>query len=208
MIMRATQKNRISGAVTSIVGRIERVRDPVDFSFGPAERRERPEPRREPGVEHVLVLPHRRRRTCGHVATSSRLTMTLLGASHSSQYHTGMRWPHQSCREMFQSRMFSSQLTYTASQRSGRMRIAPSRTASSAGLGERLHLHEPLVGQARLDHRVAAVAVPHRVLCAARPSRARPTRLEHLRRSARAPRTGRARAARRARGRPRRAPRP
>ena len=34
---------------------------------------------------------------------------------------------------MFQSRMFSIQLTYTASQRSGRMRIAPVRTAASAG---------------------------------------------------------------------------
>ena len=35
---------------------------------------------------------------------------------------------------MFQSRMPSIQFTYTASQRSGRMRTVPSRTASSAGL--------------------------------------------------------------------------
>ncbi len=34
---------------------------------------------------------------------------------------------------MFQSRMPSSQFTYTACQRSGAMRIVPSRTASSAG---------------------------------------------------------------------------
>ena len=26
----------------------------------------------------------------------------------SGQYHAGMRWPHQSCREMFQSRRLSS----------------------------------------------------------------------------------------------------
>src|ERR1043166_9812479 len=30
-------------------------------------------------------------------------------------------------------------------------------------LGERLHLHEPLIAQARLDDRVAAVAAPQRV---------------------------------------------
>ena len=43
---------------------------------------------------------------CGHFVMSSRLTMMFCGGSHSSQYHTGMRCPHQSCREMFQSRMF------------------------------------------------------------------------------------------------------
>src|SRR5439155_2286218 len=31
-------------------------------------------------------------------------------------------------------------------------------------LGERLHLHEPLVRQARLDHRVAPITAPHCVL--------------------------------------------
>src|ERR1700712_4904168 len=50
-----------------------------------------------------------------------------------SQYHTGMRCPHQICREIFQSRMPSSQFTYTASQRSGRMRNSPERNACKAG---------------------------------------------------------------------------
>src|SRR5687768_18402527 len=30
--------------------------------------------------------------------------------------------------------------------------------------GERLHLHEPLIGKSRLDDRVAAIAMPHGVL--------------------------------------------
>ena len=44
------------------------------------------------------------------------------------------------------------------------MRIAPVVHALERGSCERLHLHEPLIGQPRLHHRVAAVAVPHRVL--------------------------------------------
>ena len=60
--------------------------------------------------------------------------------------------------------------------------------------GERRHLHEPLVGQARLDHGVAAVAMPHRVLVRLDlHERARLARAS--RRCARAPRSGRARAA-------------
>ena len=71
-------------------------------------------------------------------------------------------------------------------------------------LGERLHAHEPLVRQARLHHRVAAVAVTHRVLVCARPSPARPIACEHAARCARAPRSDRGRAAPRARAPPRR----
>src|SRR5438105_15962882 len=40
------------------VGRIERLQVAC-LLVRPAERRQRPEPRREPGVEHVLVLSHR-----------------------------------------------------------------------------------------------------------------------------------------------------
>src|SRR6185437_12152700 len=67
-----------------------------------------------------------------HADTSSRLTMGV--PPHASQYHTGMRWPHHNWREMFQSRMFSIQFTYTASHRSGSTRSRPARNASSAGL--------------------------------------------------------------------------
>ena len=45
------------------------------------------------------------------------------------------------------------------------------------GPGERLHPDEPLIGEPRLDHRVAAVTVPHRMPVRARPSPAgRPPR--------------------------------
>jgi hypothetical protein len=67
-----------------------------------------------------------------HSLRSSRARDELRADPALAQYQTGMRWPHQSCREMFQSRMFSSQLTYTPSYRSGRMRSLPSRSASSA----------------------------------------------------------------------------
>ena len=46
----------------------------------------------------------------------------IVGASRATvispqslQCQAGIRWPHQSCREMVQSRIFSSQLKYTFS---------------------------------------------------------------------------------------------
>ncbi len=56
MIMRATQKNMISGADTSVWPGIEP--GEVRSAVGPAEARERHQPGGEPGVEHVVVLPH------------------------------------------------------------------------------------------------------------------------------------------------------
>ena len=67
-----------------------------------------------------------------HVAQasgSSRATVTWP----SGQYHAGMRWPHQSCREMFQSRRLSSQPTYARCHRSGQNVMRPSSAASFAG---------------------------------------------------------------------------
>src|SRR5581483_1874832 len=58
----------------------------------------------------------------GHVVGSSRETMT---SPQLWQYQAGMRWPHQSWREMFQSRMFSSQSRYVLVKRSGTMRSWP-----------------------------------------------------------------------------------
>ncbi len=43
---------------------------------------------------------------CGHALRSVRETCMLPSLS---QYQTGMRWPHQSWREIAQSRMFSIQ---------------------------------------------------------------------------------------------------
>ena len=49
----------------------------------------------------------------------------------SGQYQAGIRWPHHSWRERFQSRMFVSQCSQTASNRSGTIRVPPSRVAAS-----------------------------------------------------------------------------
>ena len=50
----------------------------------------------------------------------------------SGQYQAGMRWPHHSWRETFQSRMLVSQCSQVFSNRSGRIRVRPLRVASSA----------------------------------------------------------------------------
>src|SRR5262249_35431604 len=51
-----------------------------------------------------------------HFVGSSRDTVIF---EHVEQCHAGTRWPHQSWREMHQSRMFSIQLRYVFSQFSG-----------------------------------------------------------------------------------------
>ena len=71
-----------------------------------------------------FVPPH-----LGQARGASRDTII----SPQSQYHAGMRCPHQSCREMHQSRMFSIQLKYVFSYRCGTNFTSPLRTASSAG---------------------------------------------------------------------------
>ena len=91
---------------------------------------------------------------------SSRATII---SPHLSQYQTGMRWPHQSCREMHQSRIPSIHWRYSSPRRSGMKRSVPSTVGLQRWLGERRHLHEPLVREARLHHGFAAVAVPHRM---------------------------------------------
>ena len=50
----------------------------------------------------------------------------------SGQYQAGMRWPHHSWRDTFQSRMPVSQCSQTFSKRSGRIRVRPDRVAWSA----------------------------------------------------------------------------
>ena len=79
------------------------------------------------------------------------------------QYHTGIRCPHQSCREMHQSLMFSIQ-EVDVPQRSGvELDLAPLHRLD-ARLGERLHPEEPLPRDVRLDRRAAAVVVADRML--------------------------------------------
>ena len=47
--------------------------------------------------------------------------------------NAGMRWPHQSCREMHQSWMFRIQAKYVFVQDSGTKRTSPFSTAAIAG---------------------------------------------------------------------------
>ena len=50
----------------------------------------------------------------------------------SPQYHTGIWWPHQSWREMHQSRTLFIQLRYVLAKRSGTNLISPSSTTRMA----------------------------------------------------------------------------
>ena len=132
MIIRATQKNRISGAVTSVSAGIER-REVAACCVGPAERGERHKPGREPGVEHVLVLAHRAA-AVGAARRGRRGSRWCCRSRTSSQYHTGMRWPHQSWREMLQSRMSFEPVDVVVAPALGHERGACRRaTPASAG---------------------------------------------------------------------------
>ena len=99
----------------------------------PAEGRERPQPGAEPGVEDVRILLAARRpdgRTRAQASGPSISADTVTCPS--GQYQAGIRWPHQSWRETFQSRMLVSQCSQVFSKRSGRIRVRPDRVASSA----------------------------------------------------------------------------
>ncbi len=50
----------------------------------------------------------------------------------SGQYQAGIRCPHHSCRDTFQSRMPVIQCSHVLTNRSGRIRVSPPRVASSA----------------------------------------------------------------------------
>src|SRR5271166_1370764 len=65
---------------------------------------------------------------CAHCKGASRDTVISV---QSAQCHAGMRCPHQSCREMHQSRMFSIQLKNVLFQLSGTNVMRPEFTASS-----------------------------------------------------------------------------
>ena len=69
---------------------------------GPAERREGPDRRAEPGVEHVLLLAQL---AAAGAAALGRLPRRRSVSSQASQYQTGIRCPHQSWREMHQGRI-------------------------------------------------------------------------------------------------------
>ena len=96
---------------------------------------------------------------CAQAAGSSRLTVI---SPQSAQYQTGMRWPHQSWREMFQSRMFSSQSVYVLVKRSGTICVWPYLHRAERAVRQRRHLDPPLHRDQRLDDGMAARAVAER----------------------------------------------
>ena len=71
----------------------------------PAERRERPQRGREPRVEHVLVLAQRDIGAQAVLGAHFGLVARDVDVARRRRTMPGMRWPHQSCREMHQSWM-------------------------------------------------------------------------------------------------------
>ena len=143
------------------------------MSLRPAERRERPERRREPRVEHVGLA-----RQLGRAALGARVGLGLLAPSggRPGTSRPGSGGPTRAaarCSSRARSRATRSRSG--AGSRGGR-RSRRSRSACERGLLELVHRAPPLQRDARLDARLAALADARR--CAG---------------SARAPRAGRAR---------------
>src|SRR5229473_1853086 len=114
MIIRATQKNRISYAVFCLKKKKNILKSGVASGQPSVEKGHNPE------LNHVS-------RTSGscsnfvdahfeHFSGASRATIISLQFP---QCQAGMRWPHQSCRDSVQSRMFLIQLKYSSRLLSG-----------------------------------------------------------------------------------------
>ena len=125
----------------------------------PAERRERPEPRREPGVEHVRILLHR------PAALGARRRVLPVGplvAALGAGEHRDAVAPPQ-----LPGNVPVPDVLHPVLER----RVPALRDDLEAllavlredRLSERLHLHEPLIAEPRLDDRVAAITMAHRM---------------------------------------------
>ena len=139
------------------VGRIKRRE--VIRRVRPPQRRHRPEPARGPRVEHVLVLPH------GAAARGARrriVAQRRLPAAGVAVEHRNAMPPPELPRDVpVADVLHPMEVHRLPAFRQNAHRSVPHRR--EAWLGERLHRHEPLVAEARLDHGVAAIAVPHAV---------------------------------------------
>ena len=69
-----------------------------------------------------------------HLPQAVGVVRATVVSPHLPQYQAGMRWPHQSCREMHQSRMLFIQWKKVFDQLSGTNLVFPCSTASMAGL--------------------------------------------------------------------------
>ena len=105
MIIRATQKKMMSYPVIEQIASGSSAAGPRCLSGQPSVENGH-SPDENQVSSDVLVLPQRSRRTARTPSASPRATIISPQAS---QYQAGMRCPHQSCREMHQSRMFSIQ---------------------------------------------------------------------------------------------------
>src|SRR5206468_10470156 len=69
-----------------------------------------------------------------HFVQAAGAVRATIVSLHLPQYQAGMRCPHQSCREMHQSRMLCIQWKNVFDQLSGTNLVLPCSTASLAGL--------------------------------------------------------------------------
>ena len=143
---------------------------------GPAKRGKRPDPGAEPSIEHIWILFELRvaawPQVSGGLAGKARpftITTSELRAGvippQSLQCQIGMRCPHQSWREIHQSRMFAIQSRNIFRWFSGTIEMCPPSTAAVASSGQRLHLAEPLRRDARLDDRSCNAGTSPRKAC-------------------------------------------
>ena len=142
------------------IARIKRLQ--VGRLIGPAEGREGPQPRRKPRVEYVVVLTHRAmaRRTCGHIG--ARHERFLRAGRVVAVPHGHAMAPPDLARDVPVADAFQPIHVHGFPTVGQNAQLAAAQHVERL-IGERAHAHEPLVGQARLDHGVAAVAVTHRV---------------------------------------------
>ena len=131
--------------------------------LGPAQGRERPQRRRKPGVEHVLVAAQRDRRAVFRLRPRPRASASVSATKTvpSGPYQAGIWCPHHSWREMHQGWMLRIHSKNVFSHCRGTNRVCPSSTAAIAGSASTLGVAVPLVGQPRLDDDARAVVMRH-----------------------------------------------
>ncbi len=149
----------------------------------PAERRERPEPRREPGVEHVLVARDERRALCridrhlARLVRRQRAGLLVIGERAGHRFVLGLGDEHLAVRPVPRRNLMAPPELARDAPRLDvlhpveigllpvlRHEVRLAFAHRGDGLDrQRLGVHVPLVGEERLDHHIGAVAVRHHV---------------------------------------------
>ena len=145
-----------------VVARHEHVGGIEIFEFGglvrPAQRREGPERRREPGIEHVLVLREVRAAALG--ADGGRLAGADDFAAVAAVPHGDAVPPPQLTGDAPVADVFQPIIIDLREAVGHELRLVLHHGVDG-GLGKGRHLDEPLLGDDGLHRRMAAVAVPH-----------------------------------------------